>query len=81
MDGVRVLMLMSNYSGYFAAPLLFSGFSLKRYGFKVTFIIGLCIDGCGCLIYWPSAVLQSYPGFCISMVVVGSGLATYVFSQ
>lgn len=37
---------------------------------------GLTICGCGCLVFWPSAVLRSYVGFCISMFIVGSGLAT-----
>lgn len=73
----RSLGLHSAYfSGYFAAPLLFSGYLLKTYGFRATFIVGLCINGAGCLIFWPSAVLRSYAGFCISMVVLGIGLAT-----
>ncbi|KAH0614803.1 uncharacterized protein H6S33_000439 [Morchella sextelata] len=73
----RSLGLHSAYfSGYFAAPLLLSGSLLKIYGFRVTFIVGLCINGAGCLIFWPSAVLKSYAGFCVSMVVLGLGLAT-----
>ncbi|KAI3318021.1 fucose permease [Xylariaceae sp. AK1471] len=44
-------------------------------GFKATFIIGLCIYGIGTIIFWPSAVLTSFPGFLISNFVVGFGLA------
>ncbi|KAI1331736.1 fucose permease [Xylariaceae sp. FL0255] len=44
-------------------------------GFKATFITGLCIYGLGTIIFWPSAVLQSFPGFLISNFVVGFGLA------
>jgi len=51
---------------------------LKGYGFKATIMAGLTIAGCGCLVFWPSAVLQSYEGFCISMFLVGMGLATWV---
>ena len=51
---------------------------LKRYGFKATIMVGLAIAGCGCLVFWPSAVLQSYEGFCVSMFLVGMGLATWV---
>ncbi|KAI0400481.1 major facilitator superfamily domain-containing protein [Xylaria palmicola] len=44
-------------------------------GFKTTFMLGLCIYGIGTIIFWPSAVLTSFPGFLISNFVVGFGLA------
>lgn len=44
-------------------------------GFKSTFILGLCIYGIGTIMFWPSAVLTSFPGFMISNFVVGFGLA------
>lgn len=44
-------------------------------GFKATFIMGLCIYGTGTMMFWPSAVLTSLPGFLISNFVVGFGLA------
>lgn len=44
-------------------------------GFKATFIMGLCIYGVGTIMFWPSAVLTSFPGFLISNFVVGFGLA------
>lgn len=44
-------------------------------GFKATFIVGLCIYGIGTIIFWPSAVLTSFPGFLISNFVVGFGLS------
>ncbi|KAI1750785.1 major facilitator superfamily domain-containing protein [Xylaria castorea] len=44
-------------------------------GFKATFMFGLCIYGIGTIIFWPSAVLTSFPGFLISNFVVGFGLA------
>ncbi|TGJ87045.1 hypothetical protein E0Z10_g1767 [Xylaria hypoxylon] len=44
-------------------------------GFKATFMLGLCIYGIGTIIFWPSAVLTSFPGFLISNFVVGFGLA------
>ncbi|RPB00539.1 MFS general substrate transporter [Choiromyces venosus 120613-1] len=68
------------HAAYFAAyaimPLFIGGPVLKRYGFKATIMTGLTIAGCGCLIFWPSAVLESYEGFCVSMFFVGTGLAT-----
>ncbi|KFA47687.1 hypothetical protein S40293_08717 [Stachybotrys chartarum IBT 40293] len=44
-------------------------------GFKITFITGLCIYGCGTIIFWPSAVTNSYGGFLLSSFVVGFGLS------
>ncbi|KAM0808474.1 putative Major facilitator superfamily (MFS) profile domain-containing protein [Seiridium cardinale] len=44
-------------------------------GFKATFILGLSIYGIGTIMFWPSAVLTSFPGFMISNFVVGFGLA------
>ncbi|KAM4065975.1 major facilitator superfamily protein [Hirsutella rhossiliensis] len=44
-------------------------------GFKVTFIVGLCIYGMGTIIFWPSAVTNSYGGFMLSNFVVGFGLS------
>ncbi|KAG5978793.1 hypothetical protein E4U55_005939 [Claviceps digitariae] len=44
-------------------------------GYKVTFIVGLCIYGIGTIIFWPSAVTNSYGGYMLSTFVVGFGLS------
>lgn len=44
-------------------------------GFKVTFICGLCFYGTGTIIFWPSAVTNSYGGFMVSNFIVGFGLS------
>lgn len=44
-------------------------------GYKATFILGLCIYGIGTIIFWPSAVTNSYGGFMLSNFVVGFGLS------
>ncbi|TWU71184.1 hypothetical protein ED733_001329 [Metarhizium rileyi] len=44
-------------------------------GYKVTFIVGLCIYGIGTIIFWPSAVTNSFGGFMLSSFVVGFGLS------
>ncbi|ROT41440.1 MFS general substrate transporter [Sodiomyces alkalinus F11] len=45
-------------------------------GFKATFIVGLCFYGVGTIIFWPSAVMESWGGFLLSNFVVGVGLST-----
>ncbi|KAJ5812315.1 Major facilitator superfamily domain general substrate transporter [Penicillium riverlandense] len=63
------------FGGYVVGPLLVGRPVLKTWGFKSTFITGLCIYGCGALIFWPSAVLTSTAAFTISNFVVGIGLS------
>ncbi|KAJ5556799.1 Major facilitator superfamily domain general substrate transporter [Penicillium frequentans] len=63
------------FGGYVVGPLLIGRPVLKTWGFKSTFITGLCIYACGSLIFWPSAVLTSTPAFTVSNFVVGLGLA------
>jgi len=63
------------YGGYLVGPLTLGRFILKRYGFKATMMVGLCVYGCGTLVFWPSAVLTSYVAFIISNFIVASGLS------
>lgn len=59
------------YGGYLVSPLSVGRYVLKRWGFKSTFICGLFIYACGTLIFWPSAVLTSFPAVIVSNFVVG----------
>lgn len=63
------------FGGYAVGPMLVGRPVLKTWGFKSTFITGLCIYACGTLIFWPSAVLASTTAFTISNFIVGFGLA------
>ncbi|KAF7589654.1 hypothetical protein BBP40_003988 [Aspergillus hancockii] len=76
LDSWRSLGLNAVYfGGYFIGPPLVGRTVLKHWGFKSTFITGLCIYACGTLIFWPSAVLSSYSAFIVSNFIVGFGLA------
>lgn len=69
--------LSSAYFGaYFICPPTISGWILRRFGFRVTFMTGLGVLAVGCLLFWPSGLRESFGGFCGSMFVVGAGLAT-----
>lgn len=65
----------SYYSGYLVGPLTLGQFILRRYGFKAAMMAGLCVYGCGTLVFWPSAVLTSYPAFVVSNFIVAFGLS------
>lgn len=63
------------YAGYFTGPLLLGRPVLKHWGFKACYPIGLCIYASGCLIFWPAAVLTSWPTFLVTNFIVGFGLS------
>ncbi|RMZ69477.1 MFS transporter [Pyrenophora seminiperda CCB06] len=64
------------FSGYIFGPLTFGRIVFKRWGFKACYMVGLSVYACGCLVFWPSAVLNSFPAFLISNFITGAGLST-----
>ncbi|KAL8711654.1 MAG: hypothetical protein Q9220_004064 [cf. Caloplaca sp. 1 TL-2023] len=73
----QALGLHAAYFGaYFVGPLTFGRLVFNRWGFRQTFIVGLCVYGTGTMVFWPSAVLVSYPAFLVSNFIVGLGVST-----
>ena len=75
-DGQNIGLHAAYFGAYFVGPLTFGRPVFKKGGFKTTFIVGLCIYGTGTLVFWPSAVLLSYPAFLVCNVIVGLGVST-----
>ncbi|KAK0799917.1 hypothetical protein LTS02_007891 [Friedmanniomyces endolithicus] len=63
------------FAGYAVGPLLVGRPALQNWGFKACYSIGLSIFACGTLIYWPAAVLTSFPAFIITNFIVAFGLS------
>ena len=63
------------FGAYLVGPLTWSGYCVRKLGYRWSFIIGLCVYGVGALMFWPSAVYRSFAGFCGSLFIVGSGLS------
>ena len=74
--GQAVALHSAYYAAYFFAPLTFGRYIFKKWGFKASFITGLCVYGIGTLVFWPSAVLASFPAFLVSNFIIGLGVAT-----
>ena len=74
--GKAVALHGAYFAAYFLGPILFGYRVFERFGFKITFITGLCIYSAGALMFWPSAVLTSFAGFWISTFTVALGLST-----
>ncbi|KAF2110186.1 major facilitator superfamily domain-containing protein [Lophiotrema nucula] len=64
------------FGAYFIGPLTYSGWIVRKFGYRWTFIVGLTVYGIGALLFWPSGMKRSFGGFCGAMFVVGSGLST-----
>ncbi|KFY29444.1 hypothetical protein V493_02361 [Pseudogymnoascus sp. VKM F-4281 (FW-2241)] len=65
------------FGAYLFGPLTVGLYCLKKGGFKVTIMVGLCIFGTGTLIFWPSSILLAYPGFIVSNFIMGFGLSVF----
>jgi len=68
------------YMGYIIGPISFGRIVFKWYGFKACYMVGLSVYACGTLVFWPSAVLNSFPAFLVSNFIVGAGLSTLELS-
>jgi MFS transporter, FHS family, L-fucose permease len=62
------------YMGYFlvAAP---AGQLMRKAGYKAGILIGLCLYGTGCILFWPAAIVGHYWFFLMALFVIASGLA------
>ena len=74
--GQNIGLHSAYYGAYFVGPLTFGRIVFTKWGFKFTFIVGLCVYGVGTLVFWPSSVLASFPAFLISNFIIGLGVAT-----
>lgn len=68
------------YVGYIIGPLTFGRYVFRNWGFKACYMVGLSVYSCGTLIFWPSAVLNSFPAFLVSNFITGAGLSTLELS-
>jgi FHS family L-fucose permease-like MFS transporter len=62
------------YLGYFLLALP-AGLLMKKYGYKIGLVTGLCIFGLGCLLFLPAAYSGTYKFFLGALFVAASGLA------
>ena len=64
------------FAGYLLGPLTVGRLVLQNWGFKACYSVGLATFACGTLIFWPAAVLTSFPAFCITNFIVAFGLSS-----
>jgi FHS family L-fucose permease-like MFS transporter len=62
------------YLGYFVLALP-AGALMRRAGYKVGIITGLCLYGVGCFLFWPAAIVGQYWFFLTALFVIAAGLS------
>ncbi|HEY2860023.1 MAG TPA: L-fucose:H+ symporter permease, partial [Terracidiphilus sp.] len=68
------LIQFAFYMGYFLLAMP-AGQIMRRYGYKTGILIGLCLYGTGCVLFWPAAIVAQYWFFLTALFVIASGLA------
>jgi FHS family L-fucose permease-like MFS transporter len=62
------------YLGYFLLAMP-AGQIMRRAGYKTGILIGLCLYGAGCILFWPAAIIGQYWFFLMALFVIATGLA------
>ena len=62
------------YLGYFLLAIP-AGQLMRRFGYKMGIITGLCLLGSGCLLFYPAAQAGLYAFFLVAQFVIASGLS------
>jgi len=62
------------YMGYFLLALPAAQL-MQRAGYKAGILVGLCLYGTGCILFWPAAIIGQYWFFLMALFVIASGLA------
>ena len=62
------------YLGYFllAVP---AALLMRRFGYKLGFVVGLLLFGTGAFLFWPAALIGRYSFFLFALFVIASGLS------
>jgi FHS family L-fucose permease-like MFS transporter len=68
------LVQFAFYLGYFLLAMPAAQF-MQRKGYKAGILVGLCLYGAGCFLFWPAALAAKYWFFLTALFVIASGLA------
>ncbi len=62
------------YMGYFLLAIP-AALLMRRFGYKLGFVVGLLLFGTGAFLFWPAALIGRYSFFLFALFVIASGLS------
>ena len=68
------LVQFAFYLGYFLLAMPAAKL-MQRAGYKAGILVGLCLYGAGCMLFWPAAIIAQYWFFLMALFVIAMGLA------
>jgi MFS transporter, FHS family, L-fucose permease len=66
------LVSTANFTGYFCMAIP-AALVMRKWGYKVGMVSGLCLFGSGMVLFWPAAVSGQYVPFLVALFAVGCG--------
>jgi MFS transporter, FHS family, L-fucose permease len=66
------LVSTANFTGYFCMAIP-AALVMRKWGYKVGMVSGLCLFGGGMVLFWPAAVSGTYVPFLMALFAVGCG--------
>jgi FHS family L-fucose permease-like MFS transporter len=66
------LVSTANFTGYFCMAIP-AALVMRKWGYKVGMVSGLCLFGAGMVLFWPAAVSGKYLPFLVALFAVGCG--------
>jgi FHS family L-fucose permease-like MFS transporter len=66
------LVSTANFTGYFCMAIP-AALVMRKWGYKVGMVTGLCLFGSGMVLFWPAAVSGTYVPFLVALFAVGCG--------
>src|SRR4030088_3030062 len=66
------LVSTANFTGNFCMAIP-AALVMRRWGYKTGMVMGLCLFGCGMVLFWPAAVSGQYVPFLVALFAVGCG--------
>src|SRR5450432_2222178 len=66
------LVSTANFTGYFCMAIP-AALVMRKWGYKVGMVAGLCLFGSGMVLFWPAAVSGQYLPFLVALFAVGCG--------
>jgi FHS family L-fucose permease-like MFS transporter len=66
------LVSTANFTGYFCMAIP-AALVMRKWGYKIGMVAGLCLFGGGMVLFWPAAVSGTYVPFLVALFAVGCG--------